>query len=507
MGRCGWTKHRNRCLIVLRCTEAARRVLRPRDLPARWKTTMTASAPLETQKPSAEAVRPGHWPQYSVLVVDDEEGMRSFLLRTLKNRCGLVETAASAEQGAELVARFHFDLIVLDIALPRKSGVEWLAELRESGFHGDVILITAFADMDTAIGALRAGATDFILKPFRLDQILNSIRRCFERARLVRENFVLRREVADRSGIEGLVGASEAVRELSALIKRIAPMPSTVLIQGESGVGKEVAARALHRMSNRSQRPFVPVNCSAISPDLIESELFGHVKGAFTGAHETRNGLFFYAQGGTLFLDEVSELPAPMQAKLLRALSEMRIRPVGSEREVPVDVRIVAATNRNLAAEVGAGRFRQDLYYRLDVVNLTLPPLRDRPDDIPVLAQHFIDQLSARFGVPPIALGPDVLARLTGYAWPGNARELRNLIERALILGYVPIEQLPAASVIEAGDEAAAPITGAATLEQVEKQHILAVLTQVSGNKSEAARRLGVSRKTLERKCALWGVS
>ncbi len=446
----------------------------------------------------------GPWRQHSVLVVDDEDGMRSFLARALKNRCGLVETAASAEEAAELVRRYHFDLIVLDIALPGRTGVEWLADLREQGFAGEVVLITAFASIESAIEALRAGASDFILKPFRLDQILNAIKRSLERARLARENFILRREVEEMAGVEGIVGTSPAVKDLCAMITRLAPLPTTVLIQGESGTGKEVAARALHRMSPRAQRPFVPVNCSAISPDIIESELFGHVKGAFTGASQSHEGMFFYAQGGTLFLDEISELPLGLQAKLLRVIEERRIRPVGSEREVPVDARIIAATNRNLAPEMAAGRFRQDLFYRLDVVTLTIPPLRERTEDIPTLAAHFLRQLSAQLGVRSIPMGPEVLARLTRYRWPGNARELRNLVERSLILGHFPLES------IGEGAEEPAPRSASAivdlTLGEVENRHIRAVLEASGGNKAEAARRLGISRKTLDRKCADWGV-
>ncbi len=454
-----------------------------------------------------ESVSSGCWLQHSVLIVDDEPGMRNFLQRALESRCGLVETAASAEEGAQLVERCHFDLLILDIALPGKAGVAWMKELRANGFAGDVILITAFADIDTAIDALRAAASDFILKPFRLDQILNSIKRCFERVLLARENAMLRREVAELSGVGGLVGTSEAVRTLRALITRIAPTPSTVLLQGESGTGKEVTARALHGLSNRAQRTFVPVNCGAISPELIESELFGHIKGAFTGANENHSGLFFYAQGGTLFLDEIGDLPLPMQAKLLRVLAERKIRPVGSEREIAVDVRVIAATNRDLGPEIAAGRFRQDLFYRLDVVNITIPPLRERTEDIPVLAQHFLRQLSTHLGIPTIPLTHDIMQRLQAYAWPGNARELRNLIERSLILGYFPTESLPRVTqperAVNRTDTAAA--AGDLMLEEVEKQHILHVLGLVDGNKSEAARRLGVSRKTLERKCALWG--
>ncbi|MFZ5556931.1 MAG: sigma-54-dependent transcriptional regulator [Pseudomonadota bacterium] len=442
----------------------------------------------------------GGWQQHSVLVVDDEEGMRSFLTRALKHRgCGMVEAVASAEEGGRLVERCHFDLVILDIALPGKAGVVWLRELRDAGFQGEVILITAFADLESAIDALRAGASDFILKPFRIDQILNSIQRSLDRARLARENYVLRREVQKRGGLEGIVGGSAAVEELRQIVTRLATVPSTVLIQGESGTGKEVAARALHALSGRAARPFVPLNCGAISPELIESELFGHVRGAFTGATDTRNGLFFYAQGGTLFLDEIGELPLAMQTKLLRVLEEKKIRPVGAEREVPVDVRIVAATNRDLAPMVASGRFREDLFYRLDVVNIHIPPLRERREDILVLARHFMAQLSAQLGMPPVPLTREVTDALMAYQWPGNARELRNLLERSLILGRVPLENLGLRA-----PSAGAGASAAASLEDVEKRHILDVLRAVSGNKSEAARRLGISRKTLERKCALW---
>jgi DNA-binding NtrC family response regulator len=448
----------------------------------------------------------GNWQAFSVLVVDDEAGMRSFLERTLKPRCGLVEVVGDVESAIELMARLHFDLIVLDIALPGKSGVEWLHELREGGFNGDVILITAFADMDTAIKALRGGASDFILKPFRVDQMLNSIKRCFEGARLARENFVLRRELAELGAeVDGLVGHSLAIQHLRGLIKRIAPMPTTVLLQGESGTGKEVTARALHQMSARAARPFVPVNCGAITAELIESELFGHVKGAFTGASDSRNGLFYYAHGGTLFLDEIAELPLLMQTKLLRVLEERKVRPVGSEKEVPVDVRIITATNRELAGEVAAGRFRQDLYYRLAVVDIAIPPLRNRREDVADLAAHFMGLLSTQLGVAPLALTREVLKGMAAYHWPGNVRELKNFLERSLILGYFPIEALAAAGgVVPEVETDSGEMLDQLSLAEVEKRHVLRVLDMVSGNKSEAARRLGVSRKTLERKCLEW---
>ena len=289
------------------------------------------------------------WSQYSVLVVDDEPGMVSFLQRALASRCGVVDVAQSVEAAEPMLRRRLYDLIVLDIALPGRSGIEWLHQLRDDGFAGDVVLMTAYADLDTAIDALRAGASDFLLKPFSLAQVLNAMQRCFERSSLVRENFVLRREIREKvPGIEGVIGHSPLMQAACDRIKRIAPTPATVLLSGESGTGKEVAARALHRMSPRAKGPFVPVNCAAIAAELIESELFGHVRGAYTGAQQSREGLFYYARGGTLFLDEISEMPAAAQAKLLRVLEERRVRPVGSEQEIPVDVRVIAATNRDL---------------------------------------------------------------------------------------------------------------------------------------------------------------
>lgn len=449
----------------------------------------------------------GNWQPLSALVVDDEPGMRNFIERSLKERCGMVASAASAEEGARLIERQHFDLVILDIALPGKNGVDWLNELRAQGFTGDVILITAFSSIEMAIDALRAGASDFILKPFRVDQLLTAIKRCVDRAALARQNFVLRREVAEitgTEGIEGLVGVSESMRSLTQVIKRLAPMRTTVLIQGESGTGKEVAARALHNMGPAAGNPFVPLNCAAISPELLESELFGHVKGAFTGATANHTGLFFYAQGGTLFLDEISEMPLSLQSKLLRVLEERKIRPVGSEREVAVDVRIIAATNRDLREEVAAGRFRQDLFYRLDVLTLRIPPLRERREDISVLAAHFRTQFATQLGVAPVEWRGEDLAAMQSYEWPGNARELRNFVERSFILGYVPSETLRPAGLPRPLATAGGPIE---TMEEVEKRHILSVLDAVGGNKSEAARRLGLSRKTLERKCSEWGVA
>lgn len=466
-------------------------------------------AMLETEMVIHSAAEQGesgqHWP-VSVLVVDDEPGILNFLGRALASRCDGVETVNSAEAAARLTDRKRFDVIVLDITLPGRSGLDWLKDLRTQGFAGEVILMTAFADLQTAIDALRAGASDFILKPFRLPQMLAAVGRAVERSALLRENFILRRELKEReSGVSGLIGRSPAIHQLGLLLKRLAPAPSTVLLLGESGTGKEIAARALHGLSGRSG-PFVPVNCAAIAAELIESELFGHVKGAFTNATGNRDGLFYYARGGTLFLDEVSELPLAMQAKLLRVLEERKIRPVGGEQEIDVDVRVVAATNRRLDQAVSDGRFRKDLYYRLHVVEISIPPLRERIEDLPDLVEHFNHQMSLRLGLPAVPVSPEISAGLTNYSWPGNVRELKNMVERAILLGGFDQCLLP---------EMEPAATGAATepgddklrLDLVERQHVLAVLALGGGNKSEAARRLGISRKTLERRCAEWGVS
>jgi len=342
--------------------------------------------------PSSPAVEPAreHWPRAVVLVVDDEPGMRNFLQKALAPRVGQVLCAASADEAEALLRRHRFDLVVLDIALPGRSGIELLQRLRAQGNACEAIMITAFADLDTAIGALRAGASDFLLKPFRVTQILNAVSQGLERARLKRENWILRRVVSQRTpSTDGLVGRSLVVKGLRAALQRVAGVGSTVLLTGESGTGKELAALALHRLGPHAASPFVPVNCATMSPALIETELFGQAGWGADGRKQ-HDGLFVYAQGGTLFLDEIGELPLPLQATFLRVLEDRHIRPVGSEHEIPVDVRIVAATHRRLADEVEAGRFRKDLYYRLQVVEITLPPLRAHKEDIPDLVAHFI---------------------------------------------------------------------------------------------------------------------
>ena len=445
----------------------------------------------------------GPWlAQASILVIDDEPGMRNFLVRTLGPRCKRIEEAFNTEEASAKMDASYFDVVILDNIMPGKNGVDWLAEQRSVGFFADAILMTAFADLETAIRALQAGAVDFVLKPFRSNQILNAVARCLHRTRLQRENYVLRHELRSTSDHillrDRLVGNSPAIHRVRETLARVAPLPTTVLLTGHSGTGKEVAARTLHSLSDRADKPFVPVNCGAIPPEIMESEFFGHLEGAFTGAKGRREGLFTYAQGGTLFLDEIGELPIAMQSKLLRVLEDRRVRPVGSEREVPVELRFVFATNAELEKEVERGRFRADLFFRINVMQIHLPPLKDRESDVQDLATLFMKKLSQQLGMPEVPIDDSVRAALARYDWPGNVRELRNLIERSLILGMFPDDFLD----IPTG------ISGEPTgsLAELERRHILSVLKETSGSRDEAARRLGISRKTIDRKCALWHV-
>jgi DNA-binding NtrC family response regulator len=434
---------------------------------------------------------------FSILVVDDEPGMRSFLMHGLAKHHARVELVEGAEQAEEICQQRHFDLIICDIRLPGQSGVRWIQSLRDQGSSTPVIFITAHTDLDTAIAALRAGAVDFIVKPFRVEQLLTAVDRCFQQQQMARENFLLRRQIEQWDAMEGMVGNCELMTSVCDVIKRIAPMPSTVLVEGASGTGKELAARAIHGWSGRDG-PFVPINCAAFSAELLESELFGHVKGAFTGALQSRDGLFTYAHGGTIFLDEIGEMPLPMQAKLLRVIEQRTIRPVGSNRETPVDVRIIAATNRHLPNVVDNGRFREDLFYRLNVLTIRMPALSERLEDLPALARYFSRTLAAELRVPEVELDDVELARLRRYSWPGNVRELRNLMECSLLLGRQPSEVLRMNGALDGLNAEAVEKTP--TLAEVEMAHILAVLEQCRGNKSEAARQLNIGRKTLERK-------
>jgi len=432
----------------------------------------------------------------SILVIDDEPGMRNFLTKVLTPRCKRVEQARSAREASDMLDQAHFDLIILDNIMPETAGLDWLDEQRRVGLFADAILITAYADLDTAIRALRAGVADFVLKPFRANQILNAVARALDRKYLRRENYLLKHELSEggRSARGRLLGHSRAVQDVRDMLAKVAPQRTTVLFTGASGTGKEVAARTLHGLSDRAEAPFVAVNCAAISSDKISEELFGVIQ----DHQPLKEGLFLHADGGTLFLDEVAQLPAQAQATLLRVLEDQRIRPAGAEREIPLNLRFLFATNADLDAAVAEGRFRADLYHRINVFRIEMPPLRERTEDIVELAAYFMSEFSRSLSLPALEMNEEVLLKLSRYDWPGNVRELRNLIERSVILGAFPAEfsgqgRITGAEAIE-------------TLDLVEQRHILNVLDACDGNRAEAARRLGVSRKTIDRKCASWGV-
>ncbi|MBM1555917.1 sigma-54-dependent Fis family transcriptional regulator [Sulfitobacter mediterraneus] len=432
----------------------------------------------------------------SILVIDDEPGMRNFLMKILKPRCKRVEQAASTAEATALLDRSFFDLVILDNIMPGKTGLDWVREQRNVGLFSDTILITAYADLETAIKAVRTGVADFVLKPFRANQILNAAARALDRQNLRRENFLLKHELAgEGSHARGrLLGNSAAISEVRDILERLAPLPTSVLFTGATGTGKEVAARTLHSLSDRADKPFVAVNCAVISPDRIAQELFGLVD----NQDRRSDGLFLHAEGGTLFLDEVVQMPEQVQAALLRVLEEQRIRPVGAEREIPLNLRFLFATNADLDQAVAEGRFRADLYHRINVMKVEMPPLRDRAGDISELAALFLRQFSKTLGLPAIELDEETLLKFARYDWPGNVRELRNLIERSVILGTFPDK-------FAGGGQ----ITGTRAIESLDlvmQRHIMHILDECEGNRAEAARRLGVSRKTVDRKCAAWGV-
>lgn len=449
---------------------------------------------LETSDPLTAQLRDA-----AVLVIDDEPGIRNFLVKTLRPHCRLVVDAPDAEAASRLLSRQRFDIVLLDNRMPGISGLDWLRQQRAEGWQFEAIMITAFADLDTAIEAMRAGASDFLLKPCRSNQVLNSVRRGMEMSRLRRENLLLRHELrrADIGRIRRseLLGNSAAISEVRQNLQRLAKLPTPVLIQGESGTGKEVAARFLHLISDRKDRPFVPINCSTIPADLLEMELFGHSRGAPPGSEDQREGLFTSAEGGTVFFDGIAELPISAQSALLRVLEHQTMRPVGSQREVPLDLRFLFATKKHLATEVDAGRFRPDLFFRVNVLEIQMPPLRKRETDILELAGMFMKELSTGLDLEPLEIGSSVRAALLRHSWPGNIRELRNFIERSLIFGHFPLDTLGQAdrSTVE-------------SLEAIERRHILNALDLAGGNRTRAADWLGISRKTIDRKCASWGL-
>jgi len=369
-----------------------------------------------------------------LLIVDDEQGMRDFLSIMLKKEGYAVSLADSAERASEFVDRGDFDLIISDIAMPGQSGLEVLRRAKEANPDTPVIMITAYASTESAVEALKLGAYDYIIKPFDVDELKIVVRNALEKSRLEHENLLLKRELKEKCGTDDLVGNSPCMQEMMGVVERIAPTNSTVLICGEAGTGKELLARAIHARSNRSDRPFVSINCGAMPSELLESELFGHTRGSFTGAVAAKKGLFEAGNGGTVFLDEIGDTSPAMQVKLLRVLQERRIRRVGGTGETEVDVRVLAATNQDLEEMVRAKRFREDLYYRINVIQIKMPALREKRQDIPMLVDHFLAKYGRIMGKRIRGTTENAMRYLTEHDWPGNVRELENVIERAMAL-------------------------------------------------------------------------
>jgi two-component system response regulator AtoC len=437
-----------------------------------------------------------------LLVVDDDPITLDLLKEVLSKEGYGVETALSGEEAIKQGMDTFFDLIVTDVRMGEKDGMEVLRSFKKISPETTVIMITAFGSIETAIEAIREGAFDYISKPFKLDEIRFTIRRALEQRRLLQENKFYRQELLDKYQFENVIGRTPQMFQVYKTIAKVADTKSTVLLYGERGTGKELIARSIHYNSLRNNRPFIPVDCASIVETLIESELFGHVRGAFTGALSTKKGLFEEADGGTIFLDELSNLSLSMQTKLLRFLQEHEIKRVGGTESVRVDVRVIAATNQPLEPLIKNGKFREDLFDRLNVVSITLPPLRERKEDIPLLANHFLQKFSEENHKNISHISPEALEILIQYAWPGNVRELEHTIERAVILTPHPIilpEDLPRKIFEEAkGAEMLFP-EESLPLKEVEKRYVLKVLQETKGNKKKAAEILGIDRTTLYR--------
>ena len=450
----------------------------------------------------------------SILVVEDDDAHRSMLKTMLRSWGFAVEEATDGDEAVALVRERAFDAVLSDVRMARMDGIHALKAILEYNPALPVVLMTAYSSVETAVDALRIGACDYLVKPLDFDLLRETLEQCIERSRHSVENRELRRQLSEGAVSEEIIGRSDALKRMLGFIETVAPTEATVLITGESGTGKELVARALHKASARARKPLVTVNCAALTESLLESELFGHEKGAFTGADRRREGRFVQANGGTLFLDEIGEMPLQLQAKFLRALQQGEIQRVGSDVPMVVDVRVIAATNRNLLREVQEKRFRQDLFFRLNVISIEAPPLRQRGDDIPLLAAYFLQRFAERNHKSIKGFSPQALDSLRRYQWPGNVRELENAVERAVILccgDLVTGEELPdAISHAPQPEEAPEPqeslsLAGMA-LEDVERMVIEDTLRQTGDNKSEAARRLGITRATLHNKLRRYGL-
>lgn len=439
-----------------------------------------------------------------VLVVDDEENLRLVLRTYLKRQGYQVEVAENGEMALEMVETFGPDFILTDVRMPKLGGLDLLSTLKAKGHEATVIVMSAYGNVDLAIEAMQAGAYDYVQKPFKNEEVLLTLRKAEERESLRRENRALRQEMLKDNVFGEMLAKSESMRLIFKTVAKVADFKTTALITGESGVGKELVARALHHQSDRRDGPFVAVNCGAIPENLLESELFGHKRGAFTDASQDRQGLFEQAHTGTLFLDEIGELPLSLQVKLLRVVQDEVVRRIGDNRDVQVDVRIAAATHRDLTAEVKGGRFREDLYYRINVLHIHVPPLRERRDDIPLLIDHFINQNNARLGMSIRAISPDARRLLLEYAWPGNVRELENTIERAMVLaeGDILIDTDLPDRIHQARDPIRLQLNSGElsikkTARVIEEMLIRRALQKTKGNRTKAALLLEISHRAL----------
>ena len=445
----------------------------------------------------------------TVLIVDDEESLRQSLEKVLKNAGYLTIVAISGNEALELLGRQPIDLVLSDLKMPNGDGLELLKSIKKKFPDIEVILLTGYGTIETAVEAMKEGAYDFITKPPKKAVILSTVERASERQNLAQENKYLRAQLGRSTLVEDMIGTSLSFKKVREMIERVAPLLSTILITGESGTGKELVARAIHRQSPRVKQKFIPINCGAIPENLIESELFGHKKGAFTGALRDKQGLFKVAEGGTLFLDEMANIPLNLQVKLLRAIEQKELLPVGSTTPEIVDVRIIAATNKNLMEEVERGNFREDLYYRLNVVGINIPPLRERTEDIPVLVEHFIRLNNVHLNKQIRGVEPAVLEAFMAYEWKGNVRELENVIERAMILcdgELLLIRHFPPAFTMKIAAPESVEDGLKGSVKRFERDAILKALEIAAHDKGKAAHLLGMSLSTLYRKMAELGI-
>ena len=447
-----------------------------------------------------------------ILVVEDEDKLRRVIELQLTSAGFEVDKAASAEEGLKVVDRA--DLVLTDLKLPNMDGLELLALIRRQNAQVPVIIMTAYGSVETAVESMKAGATDFLLKPFSLDHLMQVVEKALEVRALRDENRALKQQLGRRYEFDNIIGRSPAMQEIFAAIERVAPTRATVLLAGESGVGKDLIARAIHFHSPRRDRPMVKINCTALPENLMESELFGYEKGAFTGAQTTKPGKFEQADTGTVFLDEIGDVPPAIQVKLLRVLQEREFERLGSNVTRHIDVRVIAATNTDLREALEQGTFREDLYYRLNVVPLNVPPLRERKQDIPFLAEHFVRKLAPETGSRVESISDAAMEKLVGYHWPGNVRELENIVERALVMctgtqleaADIKLENAPGRSAAARAPNEASFLPEGLTLDEYERDLIREALRRADGNKSQAARLLGLTRNALRYRLTQMGM-